>query len=248
VPRAIRGRPHPREQSCNPPAFAPRGSGLPRLGAAAPAAGKIVACSEFYRAGRAWRQSFLVCGAVCEGCRYAKSITVQYSPPHAQNAGREGLGEPPATTLTICAARVRRKAKPDNLVLAFNGKRVKGVSGRELHLEPHSVRWAGIVAEVIPLADYCNNPRFEGKKPGRSRGYPDNIYRPANGGFDQVLNPTHDKSFTENDIWGAKSLVFRCQRAHSPRAFLVEDERRPSDASLLGDQRVDLARTQAMAR
>jgi len=65
------------------------------------------------------------------------------------------------------------------------------------------------VAEVIPLADYWNNPRFEGKKPGRSRGYPDNIYRSVNGGFDQVSNPTHDKNFTENDIRGAKSLVFQ---------------------------------------
>ena len=117
--------------------------------------------------------------------------------------------EPPATTLTLCAPRVRRYAELGNLALAFNGNLVHGVSGRERHPERHSVRWAGIVAEAIPLADYWDDPRFEGKKPGQSRGYPDNIYRPVNGGLDQVPNRTHGPEKMRNDIGGARSLVFQ---------------------------------------
>jgi hypothetical protein len=71
---------------------------------------------------------------------------------------------PPATTLTLCKPKIRQGARRGNLVIAFNGQ--------SLHPEPHSVRWAGLVAEVIPLGDYWNDPRFEQKKPGRLRGFP----------------------------------------------------------------------------
>jgi hypothetical protein len=131
--------------------------------------------------------------------------------------------EPPAITLTLCAPRVRRQAVPGNLVLAFNGNVVRGVSGREVHPERHSVRWAGIVAEVIPLADYWNNPRFEGKKPGRSRGYPDNIYRSGNSGLEQVQNPTHGPANMNTDISGANSLVFRTVWYFGPTAPSLPD-------------------------
>jgi hypothetical protein len=99
--------------------------------------------------------------------------------------------EPPAITLTLCAPRVRLQARLGDLVIAFNGKTVRGVSGNELHPERHSVRWAGIIAEAIPLADYWDDLRFEGKKPGKSRGFPDNIYRLVLARLEQVPNPTH---------------------------------------------------------
>ena len=117
--------------------------------------------------------------------------------------------EPPVTTLTLCAPRVRREARPGDLVLAFNGSLVHAVYGNERHPEKHSVRWAGIVAEVVPLEDYWADPRFGGKKPGRSRGYPDNIYRIVNGSFEQVPNPTHKLENMRTDIGGARSLVFQ---------------------------------------
>jgi hypothetical protein len=100
-------------------------------------------------------------------------------------------------------------ARPGDLVLAFNGSLVHAVNGNELHPERHSVRWAGIVADVVPLEDYWDDPRFGGKKPGRSRGYPDNIYRLVTGGFEQVPNPTHTLENMSTDIGGARSLVFQ---------------------------------------
>jgi Nucleotide modification associated domain 2 len=81
--------------------------------------------------------------------------------------------EPPETTLTVSKSRIRRRARVGELLLAFDGATLNII-------EPHSVRWAGIVSEVIPLKDYWRDSRFEGKKPGRSRGpleLPDNIYR-----------------------------------------------------------------------
>jgi hypothetical protein len=86
--------------------------------------------------------------------------------------------EAPSTTLTVCKPRIRKAAKCGDLVLAFNGKALNPA-------EPDSVRWAGVVSEVIPLKDYWNDSRFEGKKPGRPRGpgeSPDNIYRPTTTG------------------------------------------------------------------
>ena len=85
--------------------------------------------------------------------------------------------EPPETTLAVCKPNIRKKAQPGELVLAFNGKDLN-------RKEPDSVRWAGVVSEFIPLKDYWNDPRYEGKKPDafggqRRGGREDNIYRPT---------------------------------------------------------------------
>ena len=84
--------------------------------------------------------------------------------------------EPPSATLVTCKPNIRRKALPGDFIVAFNGDRL--IPG-----EPHSVRWAGIVAEVMPLAAYWRDPRFQVKKPtqhgGLSDSAPDNIYRPT---------------------------------------------------------------------
>ena len=81
------------------------------------------------------------------------------------------------------------------------------------------------MAEVVPFADYWGDPRFEGKKPGRSRGYPDNIYRPVTGGFEQVPNRTHNLANMENDIrrGGARSLVFQTIWYFGPAARLLPE-------------------------
>ncbi len=91
-------------------------------------------------------------------------------------------------------------ARRGDLVIAFNGQ--------SLHPEPHSVRWAGIVADVVPLSDYWDDPRFDQKKPGRSQGLPDNIYRPTADGLEQVQNATHQPGDRNKDIGGLNSLVF----------------------------------------
>lgn len=112
--------------------------------------------------------------------------------------------EPPLTTLTVCKPRIRKSANVGDLVLAFNGNRLNP-------LQPHSVRWAGIVSEVITLADYWKDSRFEGKKPGRLRQpgeSPDNIYRPiGDGNFEQVENETHKPSAMVRDVGGANALA-----------------------------------------
>src|SRR5262245_21331657 len=93
--------------------------------------------------------------------------------------------DPPPTTLTVCKPRIRRAAKSGELVLAFSGARLNPA-------EQHSVRWAGVVSDVVAMKDYWNDPRFQNKKQGRARDLPDNIYRPTkNGGFEQVPNDTH---------------------------------------------------------
>ena len=114
--------------------------------------------------------------------------------------------EPPATTLTVCKPRIRKGAKPGNLVIAFNGVTLN-------RSQPHSVRWAGVVVEVIPLDAYWSDPRFQGKKPGRARGpgeSPDNIYRPnATGQLEQVRNETHTQANAMRDIGGMNALVLK---------------------------------------
>jgi len=106
---------------------------------------------------------------------------------------------PPAVTLTVCKPRIRRSALVGDLVLAFNG--------RPLAANPHSVRWAGIVAEVLTLEEYWNDARFRLKRPEHS-AVPDNIYRLDQGMWDQVPNSTHDSGNVKTDIRGANALIF----------------------------------------
>jgi Nucleotide modification associated domain 2 len=58
--------------------------------------------------------------------------------------------EPPETTLTVCKPGIRKGAERGEFVLAFNGKPLNP-------REPHSVRWAGVVSDIIPLKDYWND-------------------------------------------------------------------------------------------
>ena len=114
--------------------------------------------------------------------------------------------EPPMTTLTVCKPRIRQQARRGDLVIAFNGAALN----RD---EPHSVRWAGVVSEVIPLADYWWDVRFRGKRPGqhggeRRGGRPDNIYCPtADGRLERVENETHEQGATGRDTGGVNALV-----------------------------------------
>jgi hypothetical protein len=104
--------------------------------------------------------------------------------------------EPPETTLTVCKPGIRKWAKPGDVVLAFNGKRLNST-------DTDSVRWAGVVSEVISLTDYWNDPRFDMKKPGGRPGTPDNIYRPTlTGGFEWV-----EKRRTRPRIWRETLVV-----------------------------------------
>jgi Nucleotide modification associated domain 2 len=113
--------------------------------------------------------------------------------------------EPPETTLTLCKPRIRKRAKRGDLVLAFNGA--------TLSCERHSVRWAGVVSEVIPFKDYWRDPRFDGKRPGRPRGpeqKPDNIYRPTDeGGFERVENDAHAPASIRRDLGGVNALILK---------------------------------------
>lgn len=107
--------------------------------------------------------------------------------------------EAPAVTLTVCKPRIRRSARVGDLVLAFNGKR--------LSQNPHSIRWAGVVTEVVPLEQYWTDARFRGKRPDRS-AVPDNIYRLDGTAWHQVPNTTHDEGNVATDLSGRNALVF----------------------------------------
>ena len=137
------------------------------------------------------------------------------------NSGGAPNFEGPFTTLTICKPRICRAAQRGDLVLAFNGKPLNPT-------EPHSVRWAGIVSEVISLKDYWIDPRFQGKKPGRPRGpheSPDNIYKPnSTGGLDQVENETHQPSHMERDVSGVNALVFSPSWYFGPAVVVLPEQ------------------------
>jgi len=110
--------------------------------------------------------------------------------------------DPPATTLAVCKPRIRKAAKEGDVILAFNGAPLN-------RFEPHSVRWAGVVAEVIPFARYWQDPRFQNKKPRHSIT-PDNIYEPTDdGSLRQVRNNVHGLTDAPKDIGGQNVLVFR---------------------------------------
>jgi hypothetical protein len=107
----------------------------------------------------------------------------------------------PKTTLAICKPEIRRQATNGELVLAFNGQRLSS--------EPHSVRWAGLVEEVIPFSAYWTDARFQEKKPDRAVGMPDNIYKPTPTGLRQVPNPKHGPRAAKSDTRGLNVLIFQ---------------------------------------
>lgn len=119
----------------------------------------------------------------------------------ATNAGSAPNYDPPAVTLTVCKPRLRRKARTGELVLGFAGAALKPRS-------PHSVVWAGIVSEILTLADYWHDPRFATKRPDRS-DVPDNFYAPdGRGGYRWQPNPVHGPDATTHDTGGRHALVF----------------------------------------
>ena len=119
----------------------------------------------------------------------------------ATDAGSAPNYDPPFTTLAVCKPRIRRKANVGELVLAFAGKSVNPY-------EPHSVVWAGVVAEKFTFADYWNDKRFQAKKPDRCTR-PDNFYRPTtDGGLLWVENPVHGPEATQHDTDGLYVLAF----------------------------------------
>ncbi|MEX0733357.1 MAG: hypothetical protein WD051_01860 [Steroidobacteraceae bacterium] len=101
------------------------------------------------------------------------------------------------TTLAICKPRIRRSAEVGDLVMAF--------SSATLSPEPHSVRWAGVVAEKLTFSQYWNDPRFASKKPARTQKS-DNIYRPHDGGLMWVKNLVHGPDSAATDLSGEHVL------------------------------------------
>jgi len=107
--------------------------------------------------------------------------------------------DPPFTTLAICKPVIRRGAQLGDVVLAFTGS--------TLSPEPHSVCWAGVVAEKLTLEEYWNDRRFEGKKPNSS-STPDNIYQPKDDGLLHVSNNSHGPGAFTRDTSGQYVLIF----------------------------------------
>jgi len=117
----------------------------------------------------------------------------------ANDRGSAPNYDKPAVTLAVCKPRVRRAARVGDLVIAF--------SGRKIAARSHSVRWAGIVGEVIPLEKYWNDKRFRTKRPGNTEK-PDNFYKQESHTWRQVENSTHGLKHMERDLRGVNTLVF----------------------------------------
>lgn len=90
-------------------------------------------------------------------------------------------------TLACCKPAIRRTARPGGWVI--------GITPKQLG---HRLAYAMQVAEVLPLADYFDAPRFAAKKPdrsGRSRRMArcgDNCYRLlADGQYEALPSVTH---------------------------------------------------------
>jgi hypothetical protein len=107
--------------------------------------------------------------------------------------------ELPLTTLAVCKPDIRRCSEEGNLIVAFSGAR--------LSAEPHAVRWAGVIRDKMPFADYWRDIRFRVKKPLQS-STPDNIYKPVGAELHQVPNSTHDERSRLGDLRGRFVLVF----------------------------------------
>jgi hypothetical protein len=128
-----------------------------------------------------------------------RSLLKVYTYVIATDAGGAPNYAPPCLTLAICKPRIRRGAKPGDLVLAFNGAR--------LSTDRNGVRWAGIVSEKFTFMDYWHDDRFATKKPNRA-AMPDNIYEPIGGDFRQVPNPAHSPVDQSRDLGGEFVLAF----------------------------------------
>ena len=135
----------------------------------------------------------------------------------AVDSGAAPNYDKPFTTLAVCKPRIRKKAQPGELVLAFAGAKLNA------H-EPHTVVWAGIVKEKLSFADYWNDQRFAGKKPAcwntdnsckqqndchrtGQCAHPDNFYRPVDGGLLWVVNPVHGPEDAQHDTNGQYVLA-----------------------------------------
>lgn len=119
----------------------------------------------------------------------------------ATDAGSAPNYDPPAVTLAVCKPRIRKKAKVGDAVLAFAGSAVNPTSR-------HSVVWAGVVSEVLTIAEYWDDARFASKKPGRTE-VPDNFYKPTDGGgFIWQGNCVHGAEALQHDTGGRNVLVF----------------------------------------
>jgi hypothetical protein len=81
--------------------------------------------------------------------------------------------------------------------------------GKSLGSNPHAVRWAGVVVEKLTFEDYWSDRRFKVKRPDFS-STPDNIYRPAASGFEQVKNWRTVRSKPKRISAG--DLFWRCRR------------------------------------
>ena len=119
----------------------------------------------------------------------------------AVDSGAAPNYDKPFTTLAVCKPRIRKKANVGELVLAFAGAKVNPY-------EPHTVVWAGVVAEKFTFAEYWNDRRFQVKKPDRA-STPDNFYRPTkDGGLLWVDNPVHFPEQAAHDTNGQYVLAF----------------------------------------
>lgn len=124
----------------------------------------------------------------------------------ACDAGHAPNYDPPFTTLAICKPRIRKGAKERKGT--EEGDAVLAFTGVKLSLEPHAVRWAGVVKEKLTFTEYWNDRRFAGKKPDATER-PDNIYKPRGNGrsFEQIKNKSHGPKHTLSDLRGCYVLV-----------------------------------------
>jgi len=109
-------------------------------------------------------------------------------------------------TLATCKPKIRKVAQPGDWIMGTGSASAVGI-GR--------VVYAAEISEILPIARYGIDPRFEVKRPtkGRTRWsiLGDNIYFPGTDGIlKQRCNPFHSSKDIEHDLSGRNVLV--CER------------------------------------
>ncbi len=128
-------------------------------------------------------------------------------------------------TLACCKPAIRRTARPGDWVIGITPKRLG-----------HRLAYAMQVAEVLPMADYFDAPRFAAKKPdwsgrrGRMARCGDNCYRLLADGQYEVLPSAHNprnESVTvraNRDLRGRNVLVAKRYVYHGGDAAAIPAE------------------------
>jgi hypothetical protein len=120
-------------------------------------------------------------------------------------------------TLATCKPGIRRTKRPGDWVAGFaSDALVRRSSELGVAIKPKGLVYLMRIAEVLPLEEYFDGPRFQRKKPSPeinkgghlAKHYGDNIYyRDGVGEYRQLKNGNHGIDHKDSDTSGVNALV-----------------------------------------